>query len=215
MEITVNDVDFEFCEITARNGCDTFWLAKTHTTEAQWCAVMGGEFVNGANFPKVGVSLNDCEEYLAKLNKLTGGKFGLPSEFEYCAALGKEPENLEDYAVFGQGRIAEVGTKLPDENGVYDLRGLVWHRLAPEIKTNGKPRKYHALRGGSWVLNRSFARAVFRDFNPPAGRNVNVGFRVLCCRPLSSLQETDWTADISGDSGNVCLMAQPGVADRR
>lgn len=188
MKITVNNVDFEFIEITARNGCNAFWMATTHTTEAQWCAVMGGEFVNGANFPKVNVSLNDSEEYLAKLNKLTGGEFRLPTELEYCAALGKEPENLEDYAVFGRDRIIEVGTKLPDANGVYDLRGLAWHHLAPEQEINDMPRKLQTLRGGAWWRDRMYARAVYRLLLNPANRRNSFGFRVVLCRPPSSLQ---------------------------
>ena len=186
-KISVNGAEFEFVEISARNGCETFWMAVTHTTEAQWCAVMGGKLVNGARFPKVNVSLNDCEAFCDKLNELTGGEFRLPTEFEYCAALGKEPENLADYAVFDVDAITEVGTNLPNEFGLYDIRGLAWHHCALEEKRNGKPRKWHALRGGSWLHNPSSARAVYRYLSLPALRYYGLGFRVVCCRPPSGL----------------------------
>ena len=153
-KITVNDIEFEFAEIAARNGCKTFWMAKWHTTEAQWCAVMGGKLVNGARYPKVNVSLIDCEAFCAKLSEATGGEFRLPTEFEFCAALGKDPENLAEYAVFGVDAITEVATKLPNEFELFDMHGLAWHHCAPELKANGEQRKTHVLRGGSWLGDR-------------------------------------------------------------
>lgn len=36
------------------------------------------------------------------------------------------------------------------------------------------------VRGGSWNNNQVDARAAYRNFNNPAERNNNLGFRVVC-----------------------------------
>ena len=40
------------------------------------------------------------------------------------------------------------------------------------------------LRGGSWGSIRDCARASYRDYFDPDFRDNNVGFRVVCVRPL-------------------------------
>lgn len=42
------------------------------------------------------------------------------------------------------------------------------------------------LRGGSWIFFQVVARAVYRDYDVPAGRGSIIGFRVLCSRPPSA-----------------------------
>ena len=74
-----------------------FWLAETETTQAFWKAVMGQDnnpsFNKGDNLPVEGVSWNDCQVFIKKLNEKTkdkGLRFRLPSEahWEYACRAG-------------------------------------------------------------------------------------------------------------------------------
>ena len=170
--------ELRLVKVPAGWGCEELWYGETPVTEGQWREVMGGEEEKGERFPKVGVSFVDAEEFCQRLSANTGMKFRRPTEVEQCRGLGvePEPEKLGEYAVFGMNKVVEVKTKLPNEWGLYDVRGLVreWAESGQEMK---------ALRGGSWNGSRMHARAVCRPDNAPANRYDLIGFRVLCSRP--------------------------------
>jgi formylglycine-generating enzyme required for sulfatase activity len=127
------------------------------------------------------VNIKDINGFIAKLNAATGGQYRLLTEIEWCVAVGREPENLADYAVFDAESIAPVGTKLPNEYGAYDMRGNVW-----EWTTTGRKNNRYTLRGGSFVDYNDLARAVYRLHYPAAFRDYGFGFRLFCVlRPPS------------------------------
>lgn len=165
-----SQVEMDFVKIPAGGGCESFWYGVTPVTEAQWAGVMGGPG-KGSNRPKTEVSLSDAQEFCAKL----GNGARLPTEMEQCWALGREPQDLENYAVFEREEVVEVKTKLPNEYGLYDVRGLVW-----EWAETGKELK--SMRGGSWFGSQLGARAVFRYGSHPAFRSGNAGFRLVVLR---------------------------------
>ena len=71
--------------------------------------------------------------------------------------------------------------------GVFDLAGNVWEWCRNEFsdphKTEPRGDGSRVLRGGSWGLNRDFARADYRG-RLPNDRGGSYGFRVLCGSPI-------------------------------
>ena len=166
------DVEIKLIKLPAGFGCDAFFIAETPITEAQWCTVMG-EKVENPNFPKVNVSFIEALDFCKKASN-GNFTFRLPTELQWCRALGIEPECLEKYAVFGYDALCEVKTKTPNEFGLYDMRGLVWEWLDSE--TNIQDTKI--MRGGSWFNYNVSARAVNRYDLSPGVRDYCSGFRL-------------------------------------
>ena len=182
----------------------TFHMGETEVTQALWKAVMGSNPSNwkGDNLPVESVSWDDCQEFIRKLNSLTGKSFRLPTEAEWeYAARGGSRRNGTKYA--GSGSIGSVAWytdnsgskthpvkgKSPNELGLYDMSGNVWEwcgdwygAYGSGSQTNPKgpsAGSYRVLRGGSWIRYAECCRVSYRYFNSPVRRNLNPGFRLV------------------------------------
>ena len=118
-----------------------YYMGKYEVTQALWQAVMGKKTFKfkGDNLPVEQVSWNDCQEFISKLNRITGKTFRLPTEaeWEYAARGGKKSRgyqysgsnNLSDVAWYGDYNSSHkthaVGTKQANELGIYDMTGNV------------------------------------------------------------------------------------------
>ena len=180
-----------------------YYMGKYEVTQALWQAVMGSNPSNfkGDNLPVEKVSWNDCQEFISKLNSLTGRKFRLPTEaeWEYAARGGKKSRS---YQYSGSSYISDVawyngnsgskthpvGTKQANELGIYDMSGNVWEWCSdwygsyssssqrnPTGDTSGSRRVY---RGGSWYNFARCCRSSFRFSNAPDLRYDNLGLRL-------------------------------------
>lgn len=136
----------------------SFSIGETEVTQALWKAVMGidppkvalwenvMETGKGPQHPVVWVSWDDCQEFLKKLNALTGKDFRLPTEaeWEYAARGGNKSKGymyagsntLEEVAWYEKNCPYkdddqsdycphEVALKHPNELGLYDMSGNV------------------------------------------------------------------------------------------
>ena len=118
-----------------------YYIGKTEVTQALWEAVMGNNpsWFKGENQPVEMISWNDCKEFISKLNSLTGKRFRMPTEaeWEYAARGGSKSRGykysgsntLDDVAWYGDNsgrKTHEVGTKKPNELGLYHMSGNVW-----------------------------------------------------------------------------------------
>ncbi len=180
-----------------------YYMGKYEVTQALWQAVMGSNPSNfkGDNLPVEEVSWNDCQEFISKLNSLTGRKFRLPTEaeWEYAARGGKKSRsyqysgssNISDVAWYDGNSVNKthpVGTKQANELGIYDMTGNVWEwcsdwygfyssssQTNPTGADSGSGR---VCRGGSWYGNARYCRLSFRDCTPPDCRGYNLGLRL-------------------------------------
>ena len=117
-----------------------YYIGQTEVTQALWEAVMENNpsHFKGLRKPVESVSWNDCQEFISKLNSLTGKRFRLPTEaeWEFAARGGNNSRgykygggsNLDDVAWYKENsgsRTHDVGTKLANELGLYDMNGNV------------------------------------------------------------------------------------------
>ena len=157
-----------------------FAIGKAPVTQAQWKALMGNnpshfQGDGNDNCPVEQVSWDDTQQYIAKLNALTGQKYRLPSEAEWeyaCRAgstgewcFGDDESQLTHYAWYqdnSDGKTHPVGQKRPNAFGLYDVHGNVWEWVQDCWNENyhGAPTdgsawltgdcRQRVVRGGSW-----------------------------------------------------------------
>ena len=180
-----------------------YYMGKYEVTQALWEAVMGSNpsEYKGDNLPVEMVSWNDCQEFISKLNSMTGRKFRLPTEaeWEYAARGGKKSRsyqysgssNISDVAWYdgnSGSKTHPVGTKQANELGIYDMSGNVyewchdWYgsfssssQTNPTGADSGSSRVY---RGGSWDFYAGRCRLSYRRYGTPDYRNSILGLRL-------------------------------------
>ena len=181
-----------------------YYIGRYEVTQKEWQAVMGdnpSKFY-GDNLPVDYVSCNDCQDFINKLNQLTGLKFRLPTEaeWEFAARGGKQSKgykysgsdnakNIAWYEKNSGSKPHQVGTKEPNELGIYDMSGNVgewcgdWYgRYSSSAQTNPtgpSSGSLRVLRGGSWRRNARICRVSRRSIDFPSYRGDNYGFRVV------------------------------------
>ena len=125
-------------------------IGQTEVTQELWQAVMGSNpssFTGDLQRPVEQVSWDDCQEFIARLNAITGKNFRLPTEaeWEYAARGGNKAtgttyagsDDLEEVAWYYGNSYAvgpysadygthAVGTKHANELGLYDMCGNVF-----------------------------------------------------------------------------------------
>ena len=183
---------------------DDYYIGKFEVTQDLWTAVMGKNPSNkkGDNLPVENVSWNDAQDFIRQLNQMTGEHFSLPTEaqWEYAARGGSKSKgykfsggnilgNVAWYADNSASTPHQVGTKDPNELGLYDMSGNVWEwcydlygnyssesQNNPTGPTSGSVR---VLRGGSWSYFAGLARVSYRLYGQPGSRFSGRGFRLV------------------------------------
>ena len=202
-----------------------FYIGMYEVTQAQWRAVMrttvqqqrdkgNGGFTSdirgeGDNYPMYFVSWNEVQEFIRKLNELTGKLFRLPTEAEWeFAARGGNKSNIYTYS--GSNDLKEVawfadnsgnkshpvGTKSPNELGIFDMSGNVWEwcgdwygsysngsKVNPKGSSTGV---YRVIRGGCYGSFLPYGGGSsseldwkYRNSWPPDQRINATGFRLV------------------------------------
>ena len=194
-----------------------YFMGETEVTQGLWYAVMGqsptsdgskwsSSYGIGDNNPAYYISYEDCQQFLTKLNQMTGQQFRYPTEaeWEYAAKGGKKSQG---YTYSGSNTIGdvawytknsgsmthEVKTKKANELGLYDMSGNVWEWCAdwygsynngsqtdPTGPTSGSNR---VNRGGCWRGTAPECRGAYRGRYSPSIRRYYLGLR-LALSPL-------------------------------
>ena len=180
-----------------------YYMGKYEVTQALWQAVMGSNpsYFKGDNLPVEKVSWNDCQEFISKLNSLTGRKFRLATEaeWEYAARGGKKSRG---YQYSGSRKISDVvwydgnsanethpvGTKQANELGIYDMTGNVWEwcqdrygSYSSSSQTNptgADSGSCRVKRGGGYAESACECRSSYRFGFAPDIRGGNLGLRL-------------------------------------
>lgn len=199
-------------------------MQATTITQAQWVKLMGAnpsafkarEFCPENHtviqnvelcplLPVESVGISAIREFIQKLNSMdTNFQYRLPTEaeWEYAARantgtayfFGDEPTDMDLYLVEGVDQPANVGSKLPNAFGLYDMLGNVSQWVEdfwgfyphidfehPTIDPKGpKSGEYRVVRGGSWddyVSNRF--RCATRKFVEANVQQNTIGFRLV------------------------------------
>jgi len=186
-------------EVTITSG---FWLARTDVTQGAYQHVIGSNpSINqfkGDDLPVDSVTWGEAQAYCQAI----GGRLPTEAEWEYAArgAPGSTPARygkLDDIAWHSGnsgGKTHEVGEKLPNAFGLYDMLGNVYQwtadwfgekyygasgRRDPAGPSNGAGETLRTLRAFSWGGTLWMARVSARSRQAPGYRNHSFGFRCV------------------------------------
>lgn len=177
-----------------------YYIGQTEVTQKLWKEVMGYN-PSKSKCPKrpvTNVDYYEVQEFLRRLDSITGMQFRLPTEeeWEYAARGGKysrgyvySGSNEVDRVAWYNGnasKIKKVKKRTPNELGIYDMSGNVWEWCETKYRfydaernaTLGKDGQMHCIRGGACQLPKSSARVSWRGKRLPDLKNSFGGFRL-------------------------------------
>ena len=182
----------------------SFAIGQTEVTQELWQAIMGTNpsyFADDPQRPVEQVSWEDCQEFIARLNELTGENFRLPTEaeWEYAARGGNQTagsifsgsNNIDEVAWFyfnSDYATRPVAGKSDNELNLFDMSGNVsewcsdWYGAyptEPQVNPVGPVEgSRRILRGGSWRSISRDCRNTSRYGDTPDQRGDEVGLRL-------------------------------------
>ena len=212
--VTVSSFNISKYEITNAQYCK-FLNEKGNQKEggAKWLDIKDNDCriykSGGTYYPENGYKKHPVVEvtwYGAKAYcQWAGGRLPTEAEWEYAARGGVKTihessqtkyagsNNINDVAWFTKNsgnKTNPVGTKQPNELGIYDMSGNVWewcsdwydkdyYKNSPENNPKGaSSNSYRVLRGGSWLNNANNCRSAYRNGIDPVNSYDYLGFRI-------------------------------------
>ena len=182
--------EIEMVLVQGNGTINSFNIAKNVVTQGQWKAIMGNnpsENKSSDNHPVEMINWYDAREFISKLNAASGKNYRLPTEaeWEYAAHGGNQSKgyeysgsnNINDVAWYyenSNGKTQPVGSKQPNELGIYDMSGNVNEWCSDD--TSGSLR---SVRGGGWDTNAAGCKITEQNFYTVSGRDISIGFRLV------------------------------------
>lgn len=177
------------------------------------------DYGEGDNYPIYNVTWNTCKDFIARLNKLGEGTFRFPTEAEWefacragtttrywfgdgleCSDIREYCERFDKYMWWGGNNgkhdypegSKEVGLKLPNPWGLYDIHGNVWEYCSDWWETAKKREaqtdpqgpasgELKVMRGGAWQSHALHHRSADRSAVPPEDLKYGelIGLRLI------------------------------------
>lgn len=195
----------------------SYYIATTEVTNRLWRAVMNErEMLNLSGYPEHPVSFvswYEAQEFIRRLDSITGIPFRLPTEaeWEFAARGGEQSKHFRFagsneadtvgwlFPVAGQWT-HPVASKQPNELGLYDMTGNVaeWCQdiYGPyELSTRPNPcgadtGSYRTVRGGSYDNCIANSHLSVRSWYTPETSVGYIGFRVALTLPDDPMRQT-------------------------
>lgn len=181
----------------------SFYIGKYEVTQEEWETVMENNpsKFKGKKRPVECVSWDDCRLFIKELNVMTGMKFRLPTEAEWeFAARGgiyskgykyAGSNSIDKVAWYGDNcneKNQIVGTKAPNELGLYDMSGNVYeycqdvyqkdfYSISPQNNPKGPSIGYGIVMRGGCVGFHGYPMKLFRVSNR---MSTNPDIRIAC-----------------------------------
>ena len=193
-------------KVTHNVTLSDFYIGKYEVNQDIWCSVMGEE--NNPSYdpkkeaPVSNASWNEIQDFIAKLNELTGLQFRLPTEAEWeFAARGGNKEKSKNYKFAGGNDINKVANydgnsdhsiRIPGQLnanglGLYDMSGNVQEFCSDSFATydataqtdpcnNDGDNK--VARGGDYTSKPYECMVSYRSGLKANDKNPHIGFRL-------------------------------------
>jgi len=215
-EVTFDEYD-AFCEATGRSKPDDWgWGRGTRPVMnvSWWDAIAYCNWLSSKEgLPVAYRLLGETDEgqildangnVTTDITKVVGYRLPTQAEWEYAARGGKYrspykysgSDNVDEVAWYEENsgsKTHEIGLKLANVLGIYDMSGNVWewcsdwwYYYTETPKTNPYSSTidfYRMNRGGCWYFGATGPRVANRGYSDPTGTGSNLGLRI--CRMLN------------------------------
>ncbi len=161
-----------------------YYIGKFEVTEQEWNVVMKDSVIGDSKIPMAYVSWNDCQQFVRKLQSLTGLVFTLPTEaeWEYAARKNSEnfkyassdnPDDVASYTENTEDKPMAIGKHEPNAMELYDMSGNVseWCEDGDESKK--------IIRGGSFMSSKEEITVTYADAASIETRSKAIGLRLV------------------------------------